>query len=431
MKSSPDKKHAVWSFIKDTIFGYLGISCLEKDIIDTLPVQRLRRIKQLSGAEYAYPGANHTRFEHSIGVMHLAGEMARVLNEQGFISDEEIYEFKCAGLLHDVGHGPFSHNLEPHLIKMLGKTHEDFSFEIIISTEIGDILADAGIDKRKVAGMAVGRLNMPGKPFLDQIVASALDVDKMDYILRDSYHSGAEYGAVDIFRILYTVSVVDGNLAGNLTSLSALEAFIMARMFSFKSIYFHKVSRAAQLMITLAIEKASDKLELLKNPSLEEYLSWDDYKLWMKLSEIPESQTLMDDLRKRNLLKVAYEWVSHHKDEMLSRIFTTEKVRESVQQEIAEKADLPPENVIIDVPTLPSIPYRHSIELEPMEIPVFYEEGDRKIGGKLSEYSKIIEVMRGFYGILRVYSEKKYREKVQKAAKKVLGDPTLATSIHF
>ncbi|MEX2720393.1 MAG: hypothetical protein Q6362_003105, partial [Candidatus Wukongarchaeota archaeon] len=76
-------------------------------------------------------------------------------------------------------------------------------------------------------------------------------------------------------------------------------------------------------------------------------------------------------------------------------------------------------------------PYRHSIELEPMEIPVFYEEGDRKIGGKLSEYSKIIEVMRGFYGILRVYSEKKYREKVQKAAKKVLGDPTLATSIHL
>ena len=431
MKSSLDKKHAEWSFIKDPIFGYLRVSYLERDIIDTLPVQKLRRIKQLSGAEYAYPGANHTRFEHSIGVMHLAGEIAKGLNEEDFISDEEIYEVKCAGLLHDVGHGPFSHNLEPHLIGMLGKTHEDFSFEIIVSTEIGDILSDAGIDKKKVAGMAVGRLNEPGKPFLDQIVASALDADKMDYILRDSYHSGAEYGSVDIFRILYTISVVDGNLAGNLTSLSALEAFIMARMFSFKSIYFHKVSRAAQIMITLAIDKASDELELLKNPSLEEYLSWDDYRLWTVLSEITKSRVLMDDLCKRNLLKVAYESVSHQKDEMFSRIFTTEKVRESVQEEIAEKADLEPENVIIDVPTLPSIPYRHSIELEPMEIPVFYEEGGEKIGGKLSEYSKIIEVMRGFYSILRVYSEKEYREKVQKAAKKVLGDPTLATSIHF
>ena len=95
--------------------------------------------------------------------------------------------------------------------------------------------------------MAVGRLNVPGKPFLDQVVASALDADKMDYILRDSYHSGAEYGSVDIFRILYTISVVDGNLAGNLTSLSALEAFIMARMFSFKSIYFHKVYPFSQI----------------------------------------------------------------------------------------------------------------------------------------------------------------------------------------
>jgi len=160
------------------------ITEVEKKIIDTLPFQRLHRIKQLVFADYVYPGATHTRFEHSIGVMHLAGLLASSLPEQ--LSPEEIQEVRIAGLLHDVGHGPFSHTYEHLLVKKLGKTHEDLTQWVIRCSELKDVLSENGLDVERVAKLAIGKLLDKGRPFLDQIIRSAVDVDKMDFIQRDS-----------------------------------------------------------------------------------------------------------------------------------------------------------------------------------------------------------------------------------------------------
>ncbi|MEA2071754.1 MAG: HD domain-containing protein, partial [Asgard group archaeon] len=246
-------------FIKDPVHGYIFINSLEKELIDNKYFQRLRRIKQLSGSEYVYPGANHTRFEHSLGVKFLAEKMARSLqnDEHTDISEHEINLVKTAGLLHDIGHGPFSHTFEALLAKN-GKHHEDLSTWIIRNSVIKDILQDNGLKVDVVCGLIAEAKTIKNKHYLNQIISSSCDTDKMDFIMRDTYHTGAEYGNIDIMRILYTMGVIEGNLAVNYSALQALEAFLIARVESFRTIYFHKVSRGSQLMVVKAMEQADE-----------------------------------------------------------------------------------------------------------------------------------------------------------------------------
>src|SRR4030043_2374302 len=133
-----------WGEIKDPVHGYVYITEEEKTIIDSYPVQRLHRLRQLAGAEYVYPGANHTRFEHSVGVMYLAGRVAENPHISQLIDEDELGMVRIAGLLHDVGHGPFSHVFEHLLDKELGKTHEDLTTWIIENSELKEILRRNG-----------------------------------------------------------------------------------------------------------------------------------------------------------------------------------------------------------------------------------------------------------------------------------------------
>jgi HD superfamily phosphohydrolase len=417
-----------WGEIKDPVHGYVYITDVEKEIIDSYPVQRMRRLRQLAGAEYVYPGANHTRFEHSVGVMFLAGKVLENLNISQKISAEEAEIVRIAALLHDVGHGPFSHVFEHLLDKELGKTHEDLTRWIVSNSELEDLLKKYGYSPEDVGKLATGVLHKPKKNFLDQIISSAVDVDKLDFVVRDTHHTGAEYGYVDIFRLIHAFDVADENLAVDLGALSALESLIIARIESFKSIYFHRVGRAAQIMLAMAMEKANSELGLTNFKTPEEYLAMDDYTVWTKLKNCGKSKDIIENLERRKMLKCAYEKTFYEKDVMISNVFRQEAHRKQLQADIARKAAVETEAVIIDVPTVPSVPYHHSALMEPMEIPTFYKtrEGE-KIPQKLSEISKIFEVLKGFMNILRVYTDEKNREKVGVAAAKILGElPTTA-----
>jgi hypothetical protein len=411
-----------WGEIKDPVHGYVYITEEEKALIDSYPVQRLHRLRQLAGAEYVYPGANHTRFEHSIGVMHLASRVAENPNISKCISEDETEMVRVAGLLHDVGHGPFSHVFEQLLDKELNQTHEDITLWMVKNSELKDILRRMGCRPEDVGRLAVGRLHRPGKAFLDQIISSAVDVDKQDFIVRDTYHTGAEYGFIDIFRLIHTLDVWEGNLAVDLGALSALESLIIARIESFRSIYFHRVGRAAQIMLAMAMEKANDELGLTSFKTPEEYLAMDDYTVWTMLKNCKKSSGIIRNLERRKMLKCAYERTFYEKDAMVSNIFSREANRRQLQIDIAKEAKVDTEAVIIDVPTVPSVPNHHSVLMESMEIPVFYktQKGER-IPQRLSEISKIFETLRGFINILRVYAEEEDREKVSAAASEILG----------
>jgi HD superfamily phosphohydrolase len=410
-----------WGEIKDPVHGYVYITKQEKEVIDSYPVQRLRRLRQLAGSEYVYPGANHTRFEHSVGVMYLAGRVVENPNISRCMNEDEAEMVKIAGLLHDVGHGPFSHVFEQLLVKE-DKTHEDMTLWIIKDSELKDILKSNGYSPEEVGKLAIGRLHKPKKAFLDQIISSAVDVDKQDFIVRDTYHTGAEYGFIDVFRLIHALDVLDENLAVDLGALSALESLIIARIESFKSIYFHRVGRAAQIMLGIAMEKANDELGLTRFRTPEEYMAMDDYTVWTMLKNCKKSSGIIRNLERRKLLKCAYERTFYEKDTMVSNIFSQEAHRQQLQADIAGKAGVEAKAVIIDVPTVPSVPYHHSVLMEPMEIPAFYKtQNGEKLLQRLSEISKIFETLRGFINIMRVYTDQENRRKVEDAAAKILG----------
>jgi HD superfamily phosphohydrolase len=419
---------AYWGVIKDPVHGYVYITENEKEIIDTYPMQRLRRLRQLAGSEYVYPGANHTRFEHCVGVMYLAGKVTENPNLSRIVSDEEADIIRLSGLLHDVGHGPFSHVFEQLLIRDLEKTHEDITSWIIAESEINDKIAQAGFNPDEVSKLAVGKLHKPGKAFWDQIISSGVDVDKQDFIVRDTYHTGAEYGFIDVFRLIHALDVLGEDLAVELGALSALEAFMIARIESFKSIYFHRVGRAGQIMLAMAMEKANEELGLTAFKTPEEYLAMDDYTVWSALKKCEKSKQIIDDLERRRMLKCAYERTFYEKDALVSNIFGREAYRRQVQDEIARESGVEPEAVIIDVPTVPSVPYHHAVLTESMEIPVFSRsQSGEKTLQRLSEISKIFETLKGFINILRVYTDETNREGVEQATMKILGKiPTTA-----
>jgi len=421
-----------WGEIKDPVHGYVYITEAEKQVIDSFPVQRLRRLRQLAGAEYVYPGANHTRFEHSVGAMHLAGLMAENPYLSKHFNEEEYQLIRIAALLHDVGHGPFSHIFEHLLVKFLHKTHEDINVWIVQESELKDIVKKIGFNPDEIAKLSVGWLHKPKRAFMDQIIRSAVDVDKLDFVVRDTYHTGAQYGYVDVFRLIQTLDVLDQNLAVDLGALSALESFILARVESFKSIYFHRVGRAAQLMLAMAMEEAKDELGLINFKTPDDYLAYDDYTVWTKLKKSKKSKKIIENLERRKLLKCAYDRTFYVRDKTVSSIFSVEKIRDQLRDQIANEAGVDSQAVVIDVPTLPSVPYSHSVLLEPMEIPVFMRTRDgEKVPQRLSDISGIFEVLKGFINILRVYTDEENREKVGAAATKLLGDIPSSAKISF
>jgi HD superfamily phosphohydrolase len=423
----PSKRY--WGFVKDPIYGYIRLTDSEKNIIDTRPFQRLRRIKQLAVSYLVYPAANHTRFEHSLGALHLAGILGESLPIE--LDDDFITELRLASLLHDIGHGPLSHLFEPLLSKYVNKNHEDMTFWLIQNSILAETLTKEGLDPERISKLAVGRLKDVKFPFLDQVIRSSVDVDKMDFIVRDSYHTGAGYGYVDVYRLIYTMDILNDNLAIDITALSAFEAFLLARLESFKAIYFHRTSRAAQITLLKAMENAMDELKLFNFNSPEDYLKLDDYSIWYMLKKSSQSDAIMK-LENRELLKCAYEKTFFDDDQLVTSIFNNEAVRKEIEEEIANKAKIDSDLVTIDVPSLPSVPYHYAIDIEPMNIPTFRKDGKgNKIPQKITELSRIIESLGVFMNIIRVYTESKYREKIRKASQDVLGKTPLSSLISY
>lgn len=412
-------------FIKDPIHGYVRISLVERSIIDTRPVQRLKRIRQLAGSEFVYPAANHTRFEHVVGTMHIAGILSEALPVG--LPRLQRDQLRLAALLHDIGHGPFSHVFEPLMGRNLDKGHEDFVPWLVNETEIAEKLEKGGFDPRSLGKLAVGKLSNKARPYLDQVISSGIDVDKMDYVVRDSFHTGAGYGSIDIRRLLYAMDVIDNNIAVNGKSVATLESFLLARFESFRTIYFHKTSRAVQIMMVKALDEAKDELHLLDFDRPEDYLKLDDYKVWTALRQSKKSGKIMQDLEARRLLKCAYERTLFNEDELVSKVISNERMRGDIEQQIAKKARTAPEDITIDVPGLPSVPYQGSKGLQSEEIPIFQMSlPGQKQRVPLSQVSRIAGVLQAFMRVVRVYTIESNRARVEAASRQILGGETIA-----
>ncbi|MGC8569250.1 MAG: HD domain-containing protein [Nitrososphaeria archaeon] len=402
--------------IMDPIYGLLKLNDLEREIIDTAEFQRLRRIKQLSSANLVYPSANHTRFEHSLGAMHLAGLMGDVLYRKGYVSEEDVQLLRIGGLLHDVGHGPFSHLYEDVISKKYGVNHEEMGRRIITETAIADVLKKYGYEPKDVASLSNGLY--PQKPFMNAIIAGPLSADLMDYIQRDSYYTGAIYGRVNVNKIINSMHVFSNQLTIEKDAVSAFEGMTIARYEMFKEVYFHKTSRAGDVMLRRAIEIYDDITGFCDPKDLSSYLSLTDDMLIARLltsteKEAEEARRLVRDYLSRRLLKLVYEESFIGRDAFLEKLFNQQLIRERVIAQIEEMASIPHGSIFIDLPTVPSVP--KSFDREDLKnIYVTTKDGVRELSIK---DIPVIESIQGYYNIMRFYAKREYREAAEKAVR--------------
>jgi HD superfamily phosphohydrolase len=420
--------------IRDPVHGFVKVGVAEMKVVDTSFFQRLRRIRQLSCAQMAYPGANHTRFEHSLGAMHVAGLASEILVDKGYLDEDAAAQLRVAALLHDIGHGPFSHLFEELLHAKTGLTHEDMSSRIVAETQVGEALDRQGFSSKRMAKQAVGKA--PGsRKFLNEVIAGTLSADLMDYLLRDSYYTGAGFGRVDISRVIDSFEVVDNHLAIESDAVHSFEALTVARYEMFKAVYFHKTCRAAEAMVLRAMELVDSDLGLTDVEDLSRYAELDDDGVIYRILSMKEgkdakkARELVKDFRERRLLKCVYEKMVIRREGFVEKLLNKASVRADVAEEIADLAGVEPENIYIDVPTTPSVPFTSDREkFTELTIVSRGGPGVKKTRISLADIPAVAAIS-GFMDIMRVYTPAPCRSKVEGAVAKVLGESGFSTKI--
>ena len=299
--------------INDPVFGFISIpKGLLYDIVRHPAFHRLSRIKQLGLSDVVYPGAQHTRFQHSIGAFHLTGLAVRSLMAKGhFIFDSEAEAVQAAILLHDIGHGPFSHVLEHTIIS--GVDHEEISLMVMerMNEEMrGQLTLAINIFKNEYP-----------KKFLHQLISSQLDMDRLDYLRRDSFFTAVTEGNIGSSRIIEMLDVVDDHLVVQKKGIYSIENFLVSRRLMYWQVYLHKTSVAAEHTLinalTRAKELASEGEELFASPALHYFLYNNvDRDMFFNNPDSLEHYISLDDNDIWSALKV---W-SNHQDKILSRL---------------------------------------------------------------------------------------------------------------
>jgi HD superfamily phosphohydrolase len=277
--------------IRDPIHGNIDLDQTETKIINTPEMQRLRYIRQLDMAYLIFPGANHCRFEHSLGTMQVTKELT------SSIYKDKMREFSYVGLLHDIGHGPFSHLTEFAVKKYLKKSHEQMGEEIIKNSEISDILSDSGFSVKKI----LGYFREPEKV---DIVGGTLGSDRIDYLMRDSHYTGVAYGVIDYDRLKATIVAHKGKLAIDESGLSGAESLLIARYFMYSNIYSHHAKIIAAKMLEHAVELCLEEGAFDAKEMSRMY----DEELLIRIrdSNVRRASAMVERLMIRKLFKRAY-----------------------------------------------------------------------------------------------------------------------------
>ena len=308
MKNSSTNKLKI---LNDPIYGFIRIpNSLIFDIIEHASFQRLRRVSQMGFSNLVYPGANHTRFHHALGCLHLMQKTINVLRVKGVnVSEEEENALCIAILLHDIGHGAFSHALEHSIVT--GITHEEISLKYM----------------QKLNEEFTGQLDLAieiftGKYprlFLQQLISSQLDIDRLDYLKRDSFYTGVAEGNISSDRLIAMMNVVDDELVIEKKGIYSVEKFLIARRLMYWQVYLHKTSLVAEHMLVKVLMRAKElaekNIELFSSSSLHFFL----YNKTNKENFDKAVLELFSKLDDYDILSAIKEW-TNHSDKILSKL---------------------------------------------------------------------------------------------------------------
>jgi HD superfamily phosphohydrolase len=361
------------------LYGFIGLSKKENQLLDTVTMQRLSRIKQLAHTYIVYPSAVHTRLGHSLGTLYIAGRISEQIN----LSQKDKRLVRIAALLHDIGQGPFSHLFEEPMRWINGEeyTHESVTKLIIEhNPQIKRVLSDLKQDVLDI---------LNGESLLSDIISSSLDVDKLDYLRRDSYHIGVAYGLFDLERVIRTICKISENgreyLAVQEKGKDALESYRLARYSMHAQVYEHHARLIADDMFLRAIREAfregclvKEDFEISSNPDkfISKYLKLDDYSIQHKILENSKgiARNLIFAIQNRKLLKRAFS-IPLTKDgvkDPIRRKKIIEMTREeisNIEKKIANELQINPAYIIVHL---------QSIKIK------LYERFEQTIGGKES-----------------------------------------------
>ena len=384
--------------IKDPVHGYIEVEDFALRLLDSPVVQRLRYIRQLGFSYFVYPGANHTRFEHSLGTMFLADVACRRFQ----LPDDERTLVVAAALLHDIGHGPFSHASEPLMEKYLHRTHDEI--DPVVEECAGDLLSAAGVDPAELCAVVKGKHPLSG------IIHGDFDVDRMDYLLRDAYYTGAPYGTVDAQRLIrHLIRYPDGTVLDE-NGVNAAESLLIARTLMRPTVYFHHVSRIGESMFQLA---ALEHLACMEDDAIRQFLRMDDAGCMHVLmaSENAIARGIALRLYERRLYKRAVYVGSDQVNSIAWHDGIPLEESRAFAAEIAMSAGIRPEEVLVDIPPIPGemtlgvrVQNRHSV--------MSFEE--------LSPRIRTLNMTRREQWRLGVYTLPEHRETVADAACEVL-----------
>lgn len=394
-------------YIRDSIYGNIEIKGVILELMELPELQRLHSIKQLGLANLVFPGANHTRLEHSLGASHVATKMHERLCE----SNDERELIAAASLLHDVGHGPFSHTLEYLLHERSDKDHVEITKEIITGRRllpdadydatVPEILSKHGIDAGEIADILDGK-----KGYLSEIISGALDADQMDYLVRDAYYTGVAYGIIDSDRIIQTMRLHDGKIVFERKGVTAIESMLVARAIMYSSVYLHKTVRIAELMLVKAVEMAEpfDFSYMVDSELIEKLKSMGGYQEEMALR-----------LKYRRLFKKAFartfDELGERERERIAEMDAREMERE-ISRKIGKEGyvivDIPGKDIMLSEP-----------RLKKTELKIF-DNGEIRSVRDYTPLSDALQ-MRGITDwAIMISSPEEYREVVKKEAESLL-----------
>ena len=368
--------------VNDPVFGFITIPCdLIYDLMQHPMVHRLTRIKQLGLTCYVYPGAQHTRFQHSLGALFLMTEAIKTLQNKGNdITPEEAEAVYAAIFLHDVGHGPFSHTLEDFFYKNI--SHEDIGIAIIekLNEELNGKL-NLTIEILK---------NTYHKKFLHELVSGQLDMDRLDYLRRDSFFTGVSEGNIGSARIIKMLNIKDGKLVVEAKGIYSIENFLMSRRLMYWQVYLHKTAFAAEMMLCRTLERArflvqkgenifaSDNLMYFLNnqpdtvtcENLSIFTTLDDTDIWVSMKSWSNHSdkvlaTLSSGIINRNIFKI----------EISNEPILPEKQNKKIQ-EIQERLNLNREDAEFLISE--KMVSNHLYSKGEMGIDILYGNGDTK-----------------------------------------------------